>query len=81
MSSYPKRTSLDAELNIYWRKLVIEYDVDGDILYMGNHIEELAPDTDTSHMIRKFTLDANKNITKIQTLPGSWTDRTSLAWA
>jgi hypothetical protein len=80
MSTYPLRTGLDANSGMYWRKLLIEYDVDGDILYLGQHVDPTISDDDTSHMIRKFTMDVFKNIIKIQTLPGSWTNRISLDW-
>jgi len=78
MASYPKRTPTDMETNTYWRKTLLEYDADGDVVYIGNHIERGAADTDTSHAIKKFTMDVNKNVTKIETALGSWTDRVSL---
>jgi len=78
MSSNPKRTSLDVGANTYWRKLLIEYDSDGDIIYFGTHVDYDADDTDTSHVVKKFTLDSSKNITKIQTVLGSWSSRVSL---
>jgi hypothetical protein len=80
MSTYPLRTNLDANSGTYWRKLLIEYDVDGDIIYLGQHVDSNIADTDTSHMVKKFTMDINKNITKIQTLSGSWTSRDTLGW-
>jgi len=78
MSTYPKRTNTDMDTNTYWRKILLEYDADGDIVYLGNHIEKGAEDSNTSHAIKKFTMDANKNIIKIETVHGSWTDRASL---
>jgi hypothetical protein len=76
----PKRTTTDLQAGSYWRKLLIEYDVDGDITYLAQHVDPTISDTDTSHMVKKFTMDVFKNITKIQTLPGSWTNRISLGW-
>jgi hypothetical protein len=80
VSAYPKRTTLDAGTNTYWRKLVFEYDGMGNIVYLGKHTEANAVDTDTSHVICKFTVDGSNQITKIQTLLGAWSDRTILAW-
>lgn len=78
MSLTPKRTAADIGTNIYWRKLLIEYDTDGDIIYFGNHIDHDADDTDTSHVVKKFIMDSNKKITRIQTVLGAWSDRLSL---
>lgn len=76
----PKRTVADLQAGSFWRKLLIEYDVDGDILYLAQHTDPTISDDDASHMVRKFTMDVFKNITKIQTLPGSWTGRAGLSW-
>lgn len=80
MSIYPKRTALDAGVNTYWRKKVFEYDAESNLVYFGTHKEADASDDDTSHVVHKFTADAEGNITKIQTLPGSWAGRAGLAW-
>ena len=73
-----KRTPTDMEVNTYWRKTCLEYDAEGDIIYLGNHVDKNADDSDTSHAVKKFTMDVNKNIIKIETVHGSWTDRASL---
>jgi hypothetical protein len=80
VSTYPKRTALDAATTTYWRKLSLDYDGANYITYLGKHREANAPDSDTSHVISKFSYDGAMNIIKIQTLLGAWTDRISLAW-
>jgi hypothetical protein len=78
MAANPKRNATDLSGNTYWRKVCLEYDAEGDIIYLGNHIDKDADDSDTSYAVKKFTMDTNKNVIKIETALGSWTDRASL---
>jgi hypothetical protein len=80
MSAYPKRTLLDADTNIYWRRKKFEYDGLQRIMYYGTHVDAAAPDTDKNFVIHKFTSDVDGNVTDIQTLMGAWADRATLPW-
>lgn len=80
MSTYPKRTGLDAGINTYWRKKLFDYDINDNMIYYGKHVEHDALDSDTSHMIYKLTYDINNNLIKLQILSGAWDNRTTLSW-
>ena len=57
----------------------LEYDVSDQIIYKGTHYVHGAADGHSKWMITKFTYTGT-NLTDIQQLEGSWTDRATLDW-
>jgi hypothetical protein len=60
----------------------LDYDVEGNIIYLGTHSDVIASEDDLFWYISKFGYDVLGNITRIQgPLTGSWTGRAGLGWS
>jgi hypothetical protein len=60
----------------YWRKMLYDYDGSGNLIYKGLHVTYNAADSDTGHLIFKYTY-TGENLTMKQIRFGSWTGRTT----
>jgi len=58
---------------------LIEYDADGNIIYVGQHENLDAPTSDPNWQITKFEYDAQGNLVAVKKRTGSWDDR-AVGW-
>lgn len=60
--------------------LRFDFDVDGNLIYLGKHVELSPSSADETWIITKYTYDVNGTITMKQTTVGAWDSRASLPW-
>ena len=58
--------------------IIMEYDTDGNLIYVGQHKTLDAPTSDPNWKVTKFIYDADGNIIEIRKATMAWDDRGSL---